>query len=71
MKTNKLITILAALGMNLFAFAHDNAIKKSALPHNPFGNPLILDMIGDPSIVEIDGTFYCYVTTDGYGNCNN
>lgn len=37
MKTNKLITILAALGMNLFAFAHDNAIKKSALPHNPFG----------------------------------
>lgn len=34
---------------------------------NPFGNPLIPDMVADPSIVEIDGTFYCYVTTDGYG----
>lgn len=46
-------------------------ILDASLPHNPFGNPLIPDMIGDPSIVEIDGTFYCYVTTDGYGNCNN
>lgn len=57
MKTNKLITLLAALGISLFAFAQDNPIKKSALPHNPFGNPLIPDMIGDPSIVEIDARF--------------
>jgi hypothetical protein len=31
------------------------------------GNPIIPDLVADPSIVEIDGTFYCYVTTDGYG----
>ena len=37
------------------------------IPHNPFGYPLIPDMVADPSVVEIDGTFYCYVTTDGYG----
>lgn len=34
---------------------------------NPFGNALIPDMIADASIQEIDGTFYCYATTDGYG----
>ncbi len=33
----------------------------------PTGNPIIPDLIADPSIVEIDGTFYCYATTDGYG----
>lgn len=37
-----------------------------AQPHNPFGNSLIPDMIADASIQEIDGTFYCYATTDGY-----
>ncbi|MDE7408526.1 MAG: family 78 glycoside hydrolase catalytic domain [Muribaculaceae bacterium] len=41
--------------------------KKSSLPYNPFGNPLIPDLCADPSIIEVDGTFYCYVTTDGYG----
>jgi beta-xylosidase len=30
------------------------------------GNPIIPDLIADPSIVEFDGTFYCYATTDGY-----
>lgn len=34
---------------------------------NPFGYPLIPDMVADPSIIEVDSTFYCYVTTDGYG----
>lgn len=34
---------------------------------NPFGNALIPDMIADASIQEINGTFYCYATTDGYG----
>ncbi|WP_260607590.1 family 43 glycosylhydrolase [Chitinophaga polysaccharea] len=33
---------------------------------NPFGNALIPDMVADVSIQEIDGMFYCYVTTDGY-----
>lgn len=32
----------------------------------PTGNPIIPDLIADPSIVDIDGTFYCYATTDGY-----
>lgn len=34
---------------------------------NPFGNPLVPDMIADASIQEFDGVFYCYATTDGYG----
>lgn len=34
---------------------------------NPFGHALIPDMIADASIQEINGTFYCYATTDGYG----
>jgi beta-xylosidase len=32
-----------------------------------FGNPLIPDMLADPSIVEFDGVCYCYATTDGWG----
>ncbi|MDF3058669.1 MAG: endo,4-beta-xylanase [Rariglobus sp.] len=35
-------------------------------PH-PFGRPLIPDMVPDASIVDIDGVFYCYATTDGWG----
>lgn len=41
--------------------------KTVAQPHNPFGNALIPDMVADASIQEIDGVFYCYATTDGYG----
>lgn len=41
--------------------------KIVAQPHNPFGNALIPDMVADASIQEIDGVFYCYATTDGYG----
>lgn len=32
-----------------------------------FGRALIPDLVADPSIVDIDGTFYCYATTDGWG----
>lgn len=32
-----------------------------------FGNALIPDLLADPSIVDFDGTFYCYATTDGWG----
>ena len=32
-----------------------------------FGRALIPDMVADPSIAEIDGTFYLYATTDGWG----
>lgn len=35
--------------------------------NSPFGRPLIPDMVADPSIVDMDGTFYCYATTDGWG----
>ncbi|MEO7341734.1 MAG: family 43 glycosylhydrolase [Luteolibacter sp.] len=35
-------------------------------PH-PFGRPLIPDMVPDASVVDIDGVFYCYGTTDGWG----
>jgi beta-xylosidase len=35
-------------------------------PH-PFGRPLIPDLVADASIVEVDGVFYCYATTDGWG----
>lgn len=35
-------------------------------PH-PFGRPLIPDLVADPSIIEVDGVFYCYATTDGWG----
>jgi hypothetical protein len=43
-----------------FALAPDNDIVN-------FGHALIPDMVADPSISEIDGTFYCYATTDGWG----
>ena len=32
-----------------------------------FGQALIPDLLADPSIVDLDGTFYCYATTDGWG----
>jgi hypothetical protein len=32
-----------------------------------FGKALIPDLVADASIVEINGTFYCYATTDGWG----
>lgn len=32
-----------------------------------FSHALIPDLIADPSVVEIDGTFYCNATTDGAG----
>lgn len=37
------------------------------LPPNDFGNALIPDLVADPSVVEFDGMFYCYATTDGEG----
>jgi len=52
--------VLLSCLLLLFVFA----VK--AQKQNPFGNPLIPDMIADASIQEINGTFYCYATTDGY-----
>jgi hypothetical protein len=31
-----------------------------------FGYPLIPDLVADPTVVDIDGVFYCYATTDGF-----
>ena len=42
-------------------------LAAAQLPENPFGNPIVPDMIADASISYIDGTFYCHATTDGYG----
>jgi hypothetical protein len=50
----------------LFCFTSVFVLLLSAQPKNPFGNPLIPDMIADASIQEINGVFYCYATTDGY-----
>ena len=47
-----------------------NALAAALPPDNDkanFGRALIPDMVADPSIVDIDGTFYCYATTDGWG----
>jgi hypothetical protein len=43
------------------------ALSAVAQSTNPFGRALVPDMIADASIQEINGTFYCYATTDGYG----
>lgn len=50
----------------LFCFFLILSVVLEAQPKNPFGKPLIPDMIADASIQEINGTFYCYATTDGY-----
>jgi hypothetical protein len=42
------------------------ACSANAQSANPFGNALVPDMIADASIQQINGTFYCYATTDGY-----
>lgn len=39
----------------------------TAATPSPFGRPLIPDMVPDASVVDIDGVFYCYATTDGWG----
>jgi len=31
----------------------------AAKEHQPFGQPLIPDPVADPSIMDLDGTFYC------------
>ncbi len=43
-----------------------SSLVAATTPH-PFGRPLIPDLLADASIVDIDGVFYCYATTDGWG----
>lgn len=47
--------------------ALQNVTAQMGSVENPFGNALVPDMIADASIQEINGVFYCYATTDGYG----
>ena len=61
------ICLVASLCASNAIFSHKTTPEKAPLPYNPFGNPLIPDLCADPSVIEVDGTFYCYVTTDGYG----
>jgi len=56
------VTRKALLSVFLLLFV----LVVEAQKENPFGNPLIPDMIADASIQEINSTFYCYATTDGY-----
>ena len=58
MKRRKTLSLL--LGVSLSAAAVAQVTK-------PFGHALVPDMTADASVQEIDGTFYCYATTDGYG----
>lgn len=50
----------------LISFMLFFVLSVKAQKENPFGNSLIPDMIADASIQEINGTFYCYATTEGY-----
>lgn len=43
------------------------ATSSAAPAPHPFGRPLIPDLVADASIVDIDGVFYCFATTDGWG----
>ena len=52
------ITVQALLLLPTLSFAQKNV----------FGHALVPDMIADASIEYIDGTFYCYATTDGMGH---
>lgn len=56
-------------GNSVRAFLDNQLIAdvKQTPPQRDFGRSLIPDLIADPSIVEIDGTFYCNATTDGAG----
>ena len=51
----------------VFSILISEPITAQTKANNPFGNALIPDMIADASIQEIEGMFYCYATTDGYG----
>jgi Glycosyl hydrolases family 43/F5/8 type C domain len=49
------------------AIAQTQPLDSTAKTVSDFPHALIPDLIADPSIAVIDGVFYCYATTDGYG----
>ena len=57
---------------NVRAYLDNQLIQSGLLPsvadaQKKLPNALIPDLLADPSIFEVDGTFYCYATTDGMG----
>lgn len=65
-KRTKFSPVATKALLNCFLLFSVFSVK--AQKENPFGNALVPDMIADASIQEINGTFYCYATTDGYDN---
>lgn len=55
-----LVPVASAL-LAAVAFAADKDAQRES------SHALVPDLLADPSIVDIDGTFYCYATTDGMG----
>jgi hypothetical protein len=58
---------LAVLSAALFAALPSMGQTTMPTDKSTFGQALIPDLVADPSIVEFDGVFYCYATTDGEG----
>lgn len=70
-ETGRWYEIKIALSGNMTQAFLDNQLVQTGTKwpaQKDFGHALIPDMVADPSIVEIDGTFYCYATTDGWGH---
>jgi hypothetical protein len=65
------LLIVPMLAAQPVSAADSGASDSAALPPDNdqinFGRALIPDLVADPSVVEIDSTFYCYATTDGWG----
>jgi hypothetical protein len=64
------LTIVLAAGASTMPAADAQLPLQSPSSHDAqreFPHALIPDLLADPSIVEFDGMFYCYATTDGMG----
>ena len=59
--------LLGASALSAAGAAEPASPARAELPPEEFGHALIPDLLADPSIVEFDGVFYCYATTDGEG----
>jgi hypothetical protein len=62
-------TAFLLLGLQAPPAATQTAQKAATVKTRATGDlpqALIPDLIADPSVVEVDGTFYCYATADGY-----
>lgn len=66
--TRKRLSVIFCLGAMCLAMALQTTLATAQTrAAGDFPQALIPDLIADPSVVEVDGTFYCYATTDGYG----